>query len=47
VKLQKQIWNKISGEKIWKTKFKNKFGIKNSEAKKLKAKTYDQGRQSF
>jgi hypothetical protein len=38
----KKIWNKISGEKIWKTKFKNKFwrknfGNKNFEAKNLEA----------
>ena len=40
VKRQKNSQIKISGQKIWKTKFRRRnFGNKNSEAKNLEAKS--------
>ena len=38
MKLQKKIWNKILGERIWKTKFKNKFGRKKTLGTKIQKK---------
>ena len=34
----KKFWNKILGERIWKTKFKNKFGRKKTLGTKIQKK---------